>query len=251
MKRKLLGAILGMAFASMAMAEGHAHWGYEGAQGATHWAAMNEGFKTCQLGKFQSPINIVTKAVEKTLLSPIGFGYQPGKAEVVNNGHTIQVNLPAGSSASINGVEYPLLQFHFHTPSEEKVNGKAYPLVAHFVHKNAENQLAVVALLFKLGKENAALKDIFGKLPAKEGEKRALAGNFNPANLLPARQGYYAFMGSLTTPPCSEEVLWQVLKTPVELSAGQLAAFRTLYKMNARPVQPLNGRKVQASDLAE
>ncbi len=155
----------------------------------------------------------------------------------------MQVNLPAGGAASIDGVEYKLLQFHFHTPSEEKFDGKPYPLVAHLVHKSAQGQLAVVAVLFKVGKENAALKPVFDKLPPKEGDTLALEA-INLADLLPADPSYYAFMGSLTTPPCSEDVRWQVLKTPVTLSAAQLAAFRKLYKMNARPVQPLNGRKV-------
>jgi carbonic anhydrase len=156
------------------------------------------------------------------------------------------VNLPAAGSATLDGVEYKLLQFHFHTPSEEKIDGKSYPLVAHLVHKNAEGQLAVVAVLFKAGKENAALKPVFDHLPAKEGETRKLDVAVDAADLLPANRAYYAFTGSLTTPPCSEEVRWQVLKTPVELSSSQLAAFRKLYRMNARPVQPLNGRKVLA-----
>ena len=165
---------------------------------------------------------------------------------MVNNGHTIQVNLPAAGAVTLDGVEYKLLQFHFHTPSEEKIDGKAYPLVAHLVHKNAQGQLAVVAVLFRVGKENTALKPVFEHLPTKESETFKLGLDINSADLLPANRAYYAFMGSLTTPPCSEEVRWQVLKTPVELSASQLAAFRRLYQMNARPVQPLNGRKVLA-----
>lgn len=250
MKPTLLAAALGAALivpaASAADHHHHAHWGYTGHAGAAHWAELDEGYKTCKLGKLQSPIDIATAKAEAAPLEPIGFAYAAGAAELVNNGHTIQVNLPAGGAATIAGVEYQLVQFHFHTPSEEKIDGKAYPLVAHLVHKNAEGKLAVVAVLFKLGKENAALKPVFGGLPAKQGASRALEA-INAADLLPAERGYYAFMGSLTTPPCSEEVRWQVLKTPVELSAAQLGAFKRLYRMNARPVQPLNGRVVQAS----
>lgn len=243
----LTAAIVSLIAAAPAFAGGgHAHWGYEGHHGATHWGDMEEGFKTCRLGRQQSPIDIESKAVEKADLKPIGFAYAAGTAEVVNNGHTVQVNLLAGGSANFEGGDHQLLQFHFHTPSEEKIDGKAYPLVAHFVHKNAEGKLAVVAVLFKLGRENAALKPVFGQLPAKEGESLKLE-SLDPAAVLPADRAYYAFMGSLTTPPCSEEVRWQVLKTPVEISPGQLAAFQKLYKMNARPVQPLHGRKVQAS----
>lgn len=248
MKMNLLAAAFAAALAiPLASADQHAHWSYEQHGGADHWADLDDGFKTCRLGQAQSPIDIETGKVEKADLKPIGFAYSAGTAEMINNGHTIQVNLPAGGTATIDGVEYKLLQFHFHTPSEEKVDGKAYPLVAHLVHKSAEGKLAVVAVLFKQGKENAALKPVFADLPAGEGETKALGKAFDAAGLLPSNTAYYAFMGSLTTPPCSEEVRWQVLKTPVELSASQLAAFRKLYKMNARPVQPLNGRVVRIS----
>lgn len=248
MKMKLLvvGAVAVLA-APLVLAENHAHWGYSGHAGAAHWAEMDEGFKTCKLGKNQAPINIETRKVEKAALKPIEFAYTPSEGEVINNGHTIQINLPAAGTATIDGTEYPLLQFHFHAPSEERVNGKTYPMVAHLVHKNAEGKLAVIALLFKQGKENAALKPIFANLPSEEGSKKALDAKITAVDFLPADQAYYAFIGSLTTPPCSEEVRWQVLKTPVELSASQIAAFKKLYKMNARPVQPLNGRVVQVS----
>jgi carbonic anhydrase len=248
MKTKLLlAAACALSVAPLAFAHDQPHWSYHGHGSAAHWAELDEGFKLCKLGKHQSPINVDTRAVEKASgAKPLGFAYAAEAGEVVNNGHTIQVNLPAAGSITLDGVEYKLLQFHFHTPSEEKIDGKSYPLVAHLVHKNAEGQLAVVAVLFKAGKENAALKPVFDHLPAKEGESLKLDAAINPADLLPANHAYYAFTGSLTTPPCSEEVHWQVLKTPVELSASQLAAFRKLYKMNARPVQPLNDRKVLA-----
>jgi carbonic anhydrase len=243
----LLAAACALSVTSLAFAEGQPHWSYQGHGRAARWAELDEGFKTCKLGKHQSPINVVTRAVEKSAdAKPIGFAYAAGPGEVVNNGHTIQVNLPAAGSVTLDGVEYKLLQFHFHTPSEEKIDGKSYPLVAHLVHKSAQGQLAVIAVLFKAGKENTALKPVFDHLPAKEGETLKLDVAINSADLLPANRAYYAFMGSLTTPPCSEEVRWQVLKTPVELSTSQLAAFRKIYKMNARPVQPLNGRKVLA-----
>jgi carbonic anhydrase len=222
------------------------HWSYAEHGGAAHWAELDKSFETCKLGKHQSPINIVTKGVKPAAadVKPVAIAYTAGPGEVVNNGHTIQVNLASSGAITLDGTEYKLLQFHFHTPSEEKVDGKAYPLVAHLVHKSADGKLAVVAVLFKQGKENATLKPVFAKLPAKEGDKVALDGAIDVAALLPADHGYYSFPGSLTTPPCSEEVRWQVLKTPVEVSGAQLASFRKLYAMNARPVQPLNERQV-------
>ena len=145
--------------------------------------------------------------------------------------------------ASLSNGNYKLLQFHFHTPSEEKIDGKSFPMVAHLVHKNEAGNLAVIGVLFKAGKENAALKEIFAKLPAAEG-KEPLADKFDATALLPSSLAYFSFNGSLTTPPCSEGVSWHVLKTPVEMSPKQISAFKKIFKMNARPVQPLNDRKV-------
>ena len=258
MKKKALSILLvtmlvTLAHAADPHAAGHgahagskaAHWGYSGHGGASHWGDMQSEFATCKLGKEQSPIDI--RGAAKAELPAIGFGYTAGNAEVVNNGHTIQVNLAAGGTVKLASGDYKLLQFHFHTPSEEKIRGKAYPLVAHMVHRNDEGKLAVVAVLFKQGKENAMLSKVFAAMPAKAEEKAELPGGLNPADLLPAQTGYYAYIGSLTTPPCSEGVRWQVLKQPVEMSKAQIAAFRKLYPMNARPVQPVNGRSVQES----
>ena len=227
-------------------ADTHApHWGYDH---PALWGDLSAEFKECKLGKEQSPIDISTKAAEKTKLPAIGFNYKAGAATVSNNGHAVQVDLTDAGSAKLAGGDYPLLQFHFHAPSEEKIDSKNYPMVAHLVHKNASGSLAVVAVLFREGKENAALKPVLDSMPAKEGGKADLKNAFDPAAFLPKNQGYYAYQGSLTTPPCSQGVAWQVLKEPVELSKAQIDSFRKLYKMNARPVQPLNGRKVQESN---
>lgn len=242
----LLGAAL-LAASCSSFAAGPAHWGYEGHEGADHWGKLDPSFKTCKTGKEQSPINI-TSTKKSADLKPIGFAYSPSAAEVVNNGHTIQVNLANGGSIKLGQDEFQLLQFHFHTPSEEQIDGKSFPLVAHLVHKSTDGKLAVVAILFTLGKENAALKNVFGTMPAQGGTSKPLAGNFNAADLLPQDQAYYAFKGSLTTPPCSEGVRWQVLKQTQEISVEQFAAFKGLYPLNARPVQPLHGRKVQSSN---
>ena len=218
------------------------HWSYAGKSGPTHWAELESEFSSCKLGKTQSPIDI--HAAKASALAPIAFQYTPGAAEIVNNGHTVQVNLSGGGDIKLASGDYKLLQFHFHTPSEEAINGKHYPLVAHLVHKSASGELAVVAVLFKRGKENATLKRVFAELPAAAGEQHALEQNMDLTALLPTNHAYYGFMGSLTTPPCSEGVHWQVLKQPVEVSARQLAAFKKLYAMNARPIQPLNGRSI-------
>jgi carbonic anhydrase len=205
---------------------------------------MDPGFETCALGHMQSPIDI--HDAHPADLPKIGFDYHAAAAEAENNGHTIVVNLPDSGGIDIGGTHYALVQFHFHTPSEEKIDGKAYPMEAHFVHKDAEGHLAVVAVMLKEGSKNKALEKIFGALPAAEDGKHAL-GALDPAALLPSERGYYAYTGSLTTPPCSEGVRWQVLKRPIEVSESQIEAFRKLYPENARPVQPLYGREVQES----
>jgi carbonic anhydrase len=228
---------------SVTAADEQQHWSYEGKHGATHWGGMDTSFAQCKFGKEQSPIDI--RNARKSALAPIGFAYAAGAAEIVNNGHTIQVNLRAGGMAKVDATEYKLLQFHFHTPSEESINGESYPMVAHMVHKNAEGKLAVVAVLFREGSKNRGLETVFNAFPKREGDVRSLTGNFNPVDILPTKRGYYRYIGSLTTPPCSEGVRWFVLKQHVELSKQQIEAFRKIYKMNARPVQPLNGRLVE------
>lgn len=222
-------------------------WAYSGKAGPPAWGKLDGAYAACGLGKVQSPINIVTKAVVHNPLPAIEFSYQPSAGTVVNTGRTIQVNLVNGGSAVIDGTTYSLVQFHFHTPSEERIDGKVHLLNAHLVHKDSNGNLAVVGLLYNVGKENTVLAPIFDAFPKQTDDKVELTSAFNAADLLPQSQKYYAFEGSLTTPPCSENVKWRVMETEITLSAAQLAKFRARYAMNARPAQPLNGRIVQAS----
>jgi carbonic anhydrase len=224
-----------------------AHWSYGASHGGpAKWSELSPDYAACGVGKHQSPIDI--KGAKKADLPPIQLGYQPSQPSVVNNGHTIQVNLPPGNSITVGDHKYDLAQFHFHTPSEEAVSGKRAPLVAHFVHKDADGKLAVVAVLFDVGAENAALAPVFANLPAEESSSATLAEvKLDPAAVLPAKRGYYEFEGSLTTPPCSEGVRWLVLQQRSTISKAQLAAFQKLYPANARPLQPLNGREIRAS----
>ena len=242
-----MGAMLAFTFnhASAEDKSAQQHWSYTGKTSAAHWAELDQVNSACKLSKEQSPININEKRTKKTALSTLDFNYPAGEAQVVNTGHTVQVNVAPGGSLTTNDGSVNLLQIHFHTPSEEKINGVAYPMVAHFVHSGVDGKLSVVAVLFKEGKENLTLAPMFAGLPA-EGKPLALA-RFDHVALLPVERGYYKFAGSLTTPPCSDGVRWQVLKQPVELSKQQIAAFRKLYPMNARQVQRLNGRVIEAS----
>ncbi len=223
-------------------AAGH-EWSYEGEHGPAHWGDVKSDYAVCKTGKNQSPIDI-TSAV-KADLPPIQFSYKPVPLRIINNGHSIQVNCPEGSSLTVGGKQYQLIQFHFHHPSEEKINGKSFDMVAHLVHKDAEGKLAVVAVLMKKGQANAFIKTLWEHLPKEEGREEAPANvMIDPTGLLPSQRAYYTFTGSLTTPPCTEGVTWFVLKTPVELSDAQIGRFTHFYKNNARPVQPLGARVV-------
>jgi carbonic anhydrase len=219
------------------------HWTYEGEHGPAHWGTLNPDYETCKLGKHQSPIDI--RGAKAASLPAIEFSYQASPLKIVDNGHTVQVTYAPGSFITVGDKRYELQQFHFHHPAEEKVNGKPYPLVAHLVHKNAEGKLAVVAVLLTEGKANPFIESVWKYLPA-EGKESAPEGvTVDVADLLPTERGYYTFTGSLTTPPCSEDVTWFVLKKPAQVSKSEVAVFGKKYPHNARPVQPLNGRLVQ------
>lgn len=243
--------ILSALFHTAAMASGNehsAHWGYKGANAANHWGEMKPEFATCKEGKSQSPINISSVDAEKRTLEPIKFNYNTSPLKIINNGHTIQVNYETGSYIRIGSDRYELLQFHFHTPSEEQIDGKNYDMVAHLVHKNSEGKLAVVAVLFDRGLPHPALDNIWSAIPTEEGKEVTQQQiSIQATRLLPNDRDYYTFTGSLTTPPCSEGVRWLVLKQPVTLSTAQMNRFKDFYSFNARPVQPLNGRQVLLS----
>lgn len=245
MKFTFLSVTAAVVLATSAHAGGPpTEWGYEGPKNSRHWGQLDPTFKLCGTGKRQSPINLDVAEVEKGGLKPIPFTYKAGAGEVLNNGHTIQINLPNSGSARFDGLEYRLVNVHFHTPSEEKINSMMSHMSAHFLHRAGDLKLAVVAVMFKLGKENAALKATFDNLPVNEGKKFALS-SFNPADILPADPTYFFYVGSLTEPPCTEDVKWYVMKTPLEISFAQLEAFKKIYRMNARHTQAINGRRIQ------
>jgi len=221
------------------------HWSYQGHGGPAEWGELDPAFATCQLGKLQSPIDI--RGAKTADLPAIKFDYKPSPLRVIDNGHSIQVNYAPGSSIDVGGTRYELVQFHFHKPSEEKIDGKAHAMVAHLVHKGADGKLAVVAVLLDAGGTSPTIDTIWKNLPQEKGKEATVNATIDAATLLPADHGYYTFQGSLTTPPCSEDVRWFVLKTPVKVAGSEITAFGKIYPMNARPSQPLNGRTLEAT----
>lgn len=222
------------------------HWSYEGENGPANWGKINPEWSKCSTGNRQSPIDI--RDGMKVELEQITFDYHPSSFNVTDNGHTVQVMLSGGNFLTVNNRMYELIQFHFHRPSEERVNGKGYEMVIHLVHKDGEGKLAVLALLLERGKPQPVIQTVWNNLPLEKLETLAPSTVLDPLDLIPARRDYFTFMGSLTTPPCSEGVLWLVMKEPVQASPAQMALFSRLYPLNARPIQPGSGRIIKESN---
>jgi len=210
---------------------------------ALAWGRTLLGYRLHCAGKNQSPVNL-TGFIEADL-RPISFQYQAGGGEILNNGHTIQVNYAKGSTIRLDDQTFNLVQFHFHAPSENQIRGKSYPLEGHLVHAAKDGNLAVVAVMFSIGAENAGLAKIWAEMPRQAGEKLSLKSKVHVDDIIPATRDYYRFNGSLTTPPCSEGVRWLVLKAAATASKAQIDAFSKVMKHpNNRPLQAVNARPI-------
>ena len=180
-------------------------------------------------------------------LPAIKFDYKSSPLKVIDNGHTIQVNIGDSSVLGFGNTNYRLLQFHFHRPSEHLIGGKSFPMEAHFVHANTKGSLAVIGVLISTGRPNPVFNKIVSTMPEKEGPAVKADPAINPNGLLPGTRNYYRYSGSLTTPPCSETVDWLLLTDPIQVAEADVARFAKLYPMNARPVQKGNRRFVLRS----
>lgn len=231
---------------SLAAPDGAA-WGYSGVTGPDNWGSLDPAYASCSEGTMQSPIDF-TKTYQASLKAPI-FRYGNGKATVFDNGHSFEamaVNASADNSVTLGGKDYALVQFHFHTPSEHTVNGKHYPLEVHFVNKAADGELAVFGVLAKQGAPaNSAWSKVVSNLnTARTNGKPKTVMSFDWNTLIPSTRDTYRYSGSLTTPPCTEGVSFNIFSKPITMSAKQLNAFVKAHDGNNRPVQPLNGRVV-------
>ena len=241
-----LAAMASGAGAAAMLHGGEMRWGYEGSSGPQAWAKLNPEFTLCAQGTRQSPISIDDTNTLQGPAEPLQIHYQPSGAMVLNNGRTIQVDVVGDNTLTVRGSSYKLYQMVFHHPSEERVNGRAYAMVVHLMHRDVDGQVAVIAVLLDPGQANTLINKVWTYMPLDTGDRvRMPAGLLDLNELLPQDMRYYQFMGSLTAPPCTENVLWMVLKQPVQISPEQLRLFGQLYPANARPVQPLNGRVVR------
>ncbi len=226
-------------------APANAAWSYDGSSGPDSWGKLKADYALCNSGHNQSPIDLRDGiAVD---LEPIQFFYRPTPYRVVDSGRHLQMTV-YGGGFNLLGKNYELVRVVFHRPSEFTVDGKTYDMDAQLVHKSDDGKQAIVTVLLEKGVENPVVQTALNNLPLDKGGEVAPPGqNIDVARLLPESRRYFTFMGSLTTPPCSEEVLWLVLKQSQPISPEQLAIFQRLYRPNARPVQPGFGRILKES----
>jgi carbonic anhydrase len=250
------------ALAKTAEKEVHTHhWSYfDGPEGPENWGNLSKDNLACLKGKSQSPININVDRAVKVQLDPIEFIYRPSPLSIIDNGYTVMVNYGEGSNLMVDGRQYRLVQFHFHKPSEEAINGERTDMVAHLVHQHHEGSIAVVAVLMSTIKpatarkywwgddsikENAFINTLWNNVPLVKGKTEIPGVMIDINQLLPADKNYFTYMGSLTEPPCTENVLWLVLKNPIYVSEEQVKNFDRMYPMNARPLQSKGDRLVK------
>ncbi len=242
------GILLAVLFLFPSAAFGSSSHAQESRQGS----GQHDPYLVCEQGKRQSPINIVTSKHEDRHHDLV-FRYQPTTIHVVHDGHSFKGLSESNSLVLFDGHSYQFLQLHFHDPSEHQIDGTSYPMEMHLVHKDSEGKLLVIGVLAQEGEEHneinlagAWVEKQVGHRMLQSGEEVAGEYQFNPMKVLPKDQKhFYAYSGSLTTPPCTEGVQWIVLKEPIELSKDQIDRFMRAYGPIARPVQPLRDREIE------
>jgi carbonic anhydrase len=221
-------------------------WSYTGTYGPEQWGSL-PGYGLCSTGQQQTPIPLWSLTNLPLDLATPSFSYGFTPLHMTHNGHTVEFRYEPGSTIRVNGANFRLAQFHFHTPSEHVLDAVSYPLELHLVHVDANGAPAVVVGVFvKRGAENQALSIAFRNLPQNEGDVSQPFGSINAASLLPGNRTHFTYPGSLTTPPCTEGIRWYVMRTPIEMSDAQIAAYQTVPGLNpsARPLQQVNGRTI-------
>lgn len=222
------------------------HWTYEGEEGPEHWGKLDPHNLACSRGMQQSPIDISGEI--RAELPSLSVDWKPGRSVMVNNGHTIQVDVPEGNKLFKSQEGYELKQFHFHAPSEHRVKGETFPMEVHFVHRNPETgSFGVLGVFLRAGGNNEAFAKLSRSFPEKNGDEVVLEA-FDPNGLLPPELDYWLYEGSLTTPPCSEDVDWMIARTPVDVNGEDIEKFTEIYSMNARPIRLPNRRFILSSD---
>lgn len=221
-------------------------WSYSGATGPEHWGRLRPDWAVCAQGMRQSPIDLRNGVTVD--LEPVQFDYRPTRFRITDTGRTLKVQVGAGMGVDIRGRRYELEHFQLHRPSEERVGGRAYDMNIHFHHRDEEGRIAIVAVLLEGGAApHPLVQTLWSSLPLERGDHYMPPMPIDLASLVPASPAHFLYMGSLTTPPCTEGVLWVVMKEPVRVSDAQLDVFARLYPRNGRPIQPPHGRLILES----
>ncbi|HUN82994.1 MAG TPA: carbonic anhydrase family protein [Terracidiphilus sp.] len=235
--------------ATVAAAQSGAPWDYRGKQGPVNWGKLDPAYRACSQGHEQSPVDIRGAHLDKNLAA-LQFHFIAGPVTLINDGRTITLQVYPGSTMVADGVTYELKNLTFHRPSENAVKGKLTDMDAELLFRSTDGKMAVVAtrMLLDWGEPNATIATLWEHLPTKAGTSEKIADMVNPGGLLPADPGYWTFMGSLSTPPCTEGVRWFVFQTPITISRAQLSAYTDIFSMDSRPLQEMHGRKVSANE---
>jgi carbonic anhydrase len=223
-------------------------WSYKGKTGPDRWGKLSKEFIKCEKGIEQSPIDIHSSNVKQQKRDfSFSIYYKPTTVRIKNTGHTIEVWTSGKNDnfIKLNGTIFHLTQFHFHSPSEHQIDSKSHPMEIHFVNKSNDGKLAVLTLFVKAGKQNGPLESIFQNLPKEKAQETVVKTKIHLNDLFLKKSIYYQYEGSLTTPPCSEEVQWIIFREPIGISRGQLDSFTSIYFLNNRPIQPANNRDVR------
>ena len=227
------------AIAQNANSQSLPQWGYQGTTKPEKWGDLSKNYRTCKKGIQQSPINIDQPLAPKFRKPKLEYHNIPLK--FLNTGNTIQINANSGNKLVIDNDTFELVQLHFHNPSEHQIKGKSFPMEAHFVHKNQEGKLLVLGVFIQSGQENRALQPVWKQIPtANNKEQKNAKVSLKLTDLIPENKQNYQYIGSLTTPPCTEGVQWVLLAEPIELSQQQISQFNQIFPVNARPIQALN-----------
>lgn len=218
-----------------------------GERGPETWGQLHDDYAICEKGDMQTPIDLAHANAKGNVA--LGIDYKTGPLTVSNKGLTVQADFAAGSSINSGGTQFNLIQIHFHTPSEHAISGKRYPLVGHFVHATDGGKLGVLGVMFEEGAANAELAKILAATPSSKSKPMTVEGQMiDPNGMLPADRSIYRYMGSLTTPPCSEGVNWHVLSKPITASKAQIEQFEALMGDNSRPLRAINNRLIVAPE---
>ncbi|QCD96974.1 alpha carbonic anhydrase 4-like [Vigna unguiculata] len=221
----------------------------ESGKGPKDWWHINPKWEVCGNGKLQSPIDILDKRVQEfPELGKLQKDYQPAPSVLKNTGHAIVVQWNGNAGQlHINETYYKLIQCHWHTPSEHTLNGKKFELELHAVHQNSKGETAVIGIWYKIGRPDRLLSKLLKDLKSL-GEEDIDLGVINPGIIKFGSRKYYRYVGSLTSPPCTEGVVWTIVKKVRTVSREQLRALKEAlhhgYGDNARPTQEINGREI-------